>query len=101
MPNDGNHINVSVSRLRETASSFQKASQDTSDLVTNLTSTARQLVNDMYTELHHSPAALERLCNRWYTATTSLSSALQEVAKNLNTAADNYQGADKNGMPSK
>jgi|SRR5579859_2036098 len=101
MPNDGDHINVSVERLRETASSFQKASQDTTDLVNNLTSTAKQLVNDMYAELHHSPAALERLCNRWYTATNSLSSALQEVAKNLNTAADNYQSADKNGMPSK
>ena len=101
MPNDGDHINVSTERLRENAGYFHKASQDTSDLVNNLTTTASQLINEMYAELHHSPAALERLCNRWYTATNSLSAALQEVAQNLNTAADNYQNTDKNGMPSK
>ena len=101
MPDDGDHINVSAERLRETAGSFQKASQDTFDLMNNLTGTARQLINEMYTELHHSPAALERLCNRWYNATDSLGNALKEVANNLNTAADNYQNADKNGMPRK
>jgi uncharacterized protein YukE len=101
MPNDGDHINVSLERLRENAGYFHQASQDTFDLVDSLTGTARQLINDMYAELHHSPAALDRLCNRWYNATTSLGDALQEVAQNLNTAADNYQNTDKNGMPSK
>ncbi len=101
MPNDGDHINVSPDRLRENAGYFQQASQDTFDLMNNLTGTATQLINEMYTELHHSPAALERLCNRWYNATNSLGDALQEVALNLNTAAENYQNADKNGMPSK
>jgi len=99
MPNDSDYINVSPERLRETASVFQKASQDTFDLVNNLSGTAQQLINDMYAELHHSPAALERLCNRWYNATTSLGDALLEVAHNLDTAAGNYQSTDQHGMP--
>ncbi len=100
MSNDGDYISVSADRLRETASSFQKASQDTFDLVAGLTGTARELINEMYAELHHSPAALERLCDRWYVATNDLGDALQQVARNLNTAAENYQQVDKSGMPS-
>ena len=101
IPNDGDTINVSPACLRETAGTFQKASQDTFTLLTSLQGTARQMVSDMYPELHHSPAALEQLCNRWSTATTSLGTALEEVARNMSTAADNYQGADQNGMPKK
>ena len=100
MVNDGDTINVSVSRLRETASSFQKASQDTFSLLNDLTGTARQLINEMSAELHHSPSALERLCDRWYEATNSLGNVLLDVAHNLNTGADNYQDADTKGMPS-
>ena len=92
-------INVSPSRLRETASSFQKASQDTFTLLNSLKGPAQGLINDMYAELHHSPAALESLCNRWYSATESLGNALLEVAHNLQTAADNYQHVDSTGMP--
>jgi len=101
MPNDGDLINVSVERLRETASAFQKASQDTMDLVNNMDSVAEQLINDMNTAaVLHSTAALDRLCHSWHTAIIDLSSVLEEVAKNLYIAADNYQNADKNGMPS-
>lgn len=92
-------IKVSPSRLKETASSFQNASQNTFGLIDTLRGTAQGLINDMYTELHHSPAALERLCNRWYNATTSLGNALLEVSHNLNAAADNYENADNSGMP--
>lgn len=99
MFNDSGSIKVSPERLRETASVFHKASHDTFDLVNNLSGTAQQLINDMYAELHHSPAALERLCNRWYNATTSLGDALLEVAHNLDTAASNYQSADQHAMP--
>ena len=101
IPDDGNTINVSPARLRETAGMFQKASQDTFTLLNSLQGSARQLVGDMYAELHHSPTALEQLCNRWSTSTTSLGNALLEVAHNMSTAADNYQGADHNGMPNK
>ncbi len=100
-PDANDYINISASSLRETASSFQQASQNTSELVNNLTTTAKQLINEMYSELHHSPTSLERLCNRWYNATTELSDALLEVAHNLNTAADNFQSADQKGMPGK
>jgi uncharacterized protein YukE len=99
IPDNGDTINVSPGRLRETAGMFQKASQDTFDLLNTLQGTARQLVGDMYSELHHSPTALEQLCTRWSTATTSLEIALMEVAHNMSTAADNYQSADQKGMP--
>ncbi len=91
IPDDGDTINVSTPRLRETAGNFQKASQDTFDLLTNLQGTAKQLVEEMYSELHHSPAALERLCERWSTATYDLGTALQDVANNLASAAENYE----------
>jgi WXG100 family type VII secretion target len=99
MTNDGDYINVSAERLRETASSFQTASQNTHELVQNLTKTAKQLVGDLSEELHKTPNSLERLCDRWYASANSLSEALQEVAHNLNSGADNYQKADQTGMP--
>jgi len=94
-------IKVSPSRLRDAAGTFQSASQDTFNLVNSLKGTAQGLINDLSSELHHTPTALERLCNRWYNATESLGNALLEVSHNLNTAADNYQNVDSHGMPKK
>ena len=91
IPADGDTINVSTDRLRENAGHFHKASQDTFDLLKDLQGTAKQLVGEMYSELHHSPAALERLCDRWSTATDSLGTALQDVANNLAAGADTYE----------
>lgn len=97
----GDFINVSPERLRETSGTFYKASQETFNLLNTLQGDARQLVNEMYSELHQSPTALEQLCDRWSTATYSLGTALSQVAYNLGAAADGYQNADHNGMPSK
>ena len=88
---DDDTLNVSTERLRDAAGNFKKASQDTFSLLSDLQGTAKQLVNEMYSELHHSPTALERLCERWATSTNSLGTALQEVANNLATGADNYE----------
>lgn len=93
------HINVSPSRLRETAGTFHKASLDTYTLLDSLKGTAQGLINDMYSELRHSPTALERLCAHWYNSTENLGNALQEVANNLQIAADNFENADRTGMP--
>jgi uncharacterized protein YukE len=95
IPDDGDTLNVSTERLRETAGNFKKTSQDTFTLLTDLQGSAKQLVEEMYSELHHSPAALERLCERWSTATHELGTALQEVANNLATGANNYEQNEK------
>jgi uncharacterized protein YukE len=88
-------LNVSTERLRDAAGNFKKASQDTFLLLTELKGTAKQLVNEMYLELHHSPTALERLCERWATSTDGLGTALQDVANNLSIGADNYDDHEK------
>jgi uncharacterized protein YukE len=88
---DDNTINVSPARLRETAGQFKKASLDTFDLLNELQGTAKQLVGEMYAELHQSPAALERLCDRWSIATDDLGAALRDVANNLAAASDTYE----------
>ncbi|HLH60121.1 MAG TPA: WXG100 family type VII secretion target [Ktedonobacteraceae bacterium] len=99
MPVEGTHIDITPAHLRDTASLFYKASQDTLLLLEDLNGTAQQLIDDMYTELHQSPGALQVLCNRWREATLSLSNALELVAKNLSVAADNFEATDRNVMP--
>ncbi len=99
MPAEGTHIDITPAHLRDTASLFYKASQDTFSLLDDLNRTAQQLIDDMYSELHNSPGALQILSSRWRDATISLGNALEQVAKNLSVAADNFEAADRNAMP--
>jgi WXG100 family type VII secretion target len=88
---------VTPQRLRDTAPSFYKASQDTSDLVRHLNSITQQLIDDMSSELSKSPDALERLADRWRNAMWSLCASLEKVGGNLDAAANKYHTTD-NGV---
>jgi uncharacterized protein YukE len=92
-------IDVTPARLEEVASMFYAASRDTVTLLEDQTRQAQQLIDDMHTELRHSPDALYRLCYRWRDATSSLANALEQVAKNLNSAAATITRTDREVMP--
>jgi WXG100 family type VII secretion target len=86
---------VTPERLRDTAPTFHKASQDTVDLVHTLNASTQQLINDMSSELNKSPTALQHLCDRWHTSMNSLANALDKVGSNLETAGGSYTSTDQ------
>ena len=87
----GDGFAVTPERLRETAPHFDKASQDTATLEASLSNDANQLINDMSTVLHQSPASLQQFFNSWRSAMLSLSDSLSTVGYNLLAAADGYE----------
>lgn len=92
-------INVSPDQLRTVSPQFRTAAQDTLDLVSRLDGVTRNLISDMYsTQLAHAPDALDTLWRRWYNSLTTLSSAMQTVADNLDAASGGYQVTDQNAM---
>ncbi len=99
MSGQGTNIDVTPARLEDVASMFYAASQNTFTLLEDDTRLAQQLIDDMYSELRHSPNALQRLCNRWREATISLGNALEQVSKNLSAAANDVITTDQKVMP--
>jgi len=98
MSNTTNDINVSPERLRSTAQTFLKASQDTSQLVSDLSRASHQLVQQMSTILRYSPGALDILHDRWSGAMNSLSETLQKMSANLEHSADSFEHTDQHGI---
>lgn len=97
--NGSDYIQVSPELLRKMANLFGNASHDTATLLDELKPTAQQLISDMHSGLKHSPDELQRVWDQCYKAIDSEKEFLREVARSLNTAADNYQNVDQNAIP--
>ena len=92
----GNSIKVTPERLREVAPEFRRAAQETRDLLANLHQVARNLVYELYdARLTRSPDALDHIWNRWGSTITNLAGAMEAVANNLETSANNYEATDR------
>ena len=94
--NTGNSIKVTPDRLREVAPEFQRAAQETRDLLASLNQMARNLVYELYeARLTRSPEALDRIWNRWSSSISNLAGAMEAVANNLETSASSYEATDQ------